>query len=266
MAHQEQRRFVELVNERILTQPRPQKILEVGSYDILGTVRDLFADAKSYIGADLIAGPGVEMVKSGHEIDLESNSLDLALSCECFEHNPYWLETFLNMIRMTRPGGLVVFTCASRGRLEHGTARSGAPMSLGTQSVGWQYYRNLRRSDFEKRVDFIGHFALYRFYYVPASFDLHFFGVKKGGELPKFDLPAFEREVALIRGMERERTRDWSTTKRVLRGAYELPIATAALLLQDRSFQNFALTYIDVRTKAMRKVRSVALRLFGWKI
>jgi len=266
MAHPAQRRFIELVNEHILKQARPRRILEVGSYNVLGTVRDLFPDATSYIGADLIAGPGVDMVKSGHEIDLESNSLDLALSCECFEHNPYWLETFLNMVRMTRPGGLIVFTCASRGRLEHGTARSGARMSLGTQSVGWQYYRNLRQPDFEKRVDLAKHFAIYRFYYIWGSADLYFFGIKKGGELTEFDLPALEREVARIRRGERRRDQPLSAAKRVLWAAYQTPIVGASFFLDDKSFQNFALAYIDVRTDIMRKVRSVAFWLFGWRI
>jgi SAM-dependent methyltransferase len=266
MAHPAQRRFIELVNEHIVKQARPRRILEVGSYNVLGTIRDLFPDATSYIGADLMAGPGVDMVKSGHEIDLESNSLDLALSCECFEHNPYWFETFLNMIRMTRPGGLVVLTCASRGRLEHGTARSGAGMSLGTRSVGWQYYRNLRQSDFEKRADLADHFAIYRFYYIWGSADLYFFGIKKGGELPEFDLPALEREVARIRLVERGRDQPASVTKRVLWAAYQTPIVGASFLLDDKLFQTFALNYIDVRTKVMRKVRSVALRFLGWRI
>lgn len=35
---------------------------------------------------------------------------DITISCNCFEHNPYWRETFLNMHRMTKEGGL----CLSR--------------------------------------------------------------------------------------------------------------------------------------------------------
>jgi SAM-dependent methyltransferase len=254
------------VNEHLLKHARPRRILEIGSYDVNGSVRELFRDWTSYIGADLIAGPGVDIVKSGHEIDLESNSLDLALSCECFEHNPYWLETFQNMIRMTKPGGLVVFTCASPYRLEHGTARSGPLRFSGTQAGGGNYYRNLRRSDFEKRLDLAHIFAIYRFYYIPTSSDLYFFGVKKGGEQREYDLSVFEREVPLIRLMAKERNRHLGLIEKTLRNAYEVPIVVASFILDDKRFQDFALAYIRVRTMGMRKVRTMAMRLMGWRM
>jgi hypothetical protein len=81
------------------------------------------------------------------------------VSTECFEHNPFYLETLVNMIRLTRKGGAVLFTCASRGRGEHGTARTSPDASPGTQTRGWNYYRNLVESDFTSKVDFGAHFA-----------------------------------------------------------------------------------------------------------
>jgi len=257
MAHPEQFRFIALVKEHLLKQAHLQKILEVGSYDVTGTIRALFSESTTYIGADLMAGPGVDLVKSGHEIDIESNSLDLAISCECFEHNPFWFETFQNMIRMTKPGGLVVFTCASRGRLEHGTDRSVATLSPGTSSRGWNYYRNLQQSDFESRMNLADHFTVFRFYFMPTYADLYFFGLKKGGARPEFDLPVFESEVARIRLLERERFEHWGTLKRIVRKLYKMPLVAASLLLDDRRFQNFALIYV--------KLGTMALHLVGWK-
>jgi len=266
MSHPEQRQFIALVNEHLLKHARPGKILEIGSYHVNGSLRDLFQDATSYIGADLIEGPGVDLVKSGHEIDLESNSLDLALSCECFEHNPYWLETFQNMIRMTKPGGLVAFTCASWYRLEHGTSRSGALMSPGTQAGGRNYYRNLRRSDFEKRLELAGIFVIYRFYSIPTYKDLYFVGVKKGGEQREYDLSLFESQVSLIRLLAKERNRRLGLIERTLRNAYDMPLAVAPFILDDQRFQEFALAYIKIRRMAMRKVRTLAMRLKGWRL
>ena len=266
MSHQEQRQFVALANEHLLKHARPRRILEIGSYDVNGSVRELFTDSISYIGADLIEGPGVDLVKSGHEIDLESNSFDLTLSCECFEHNPYWLETFQNMIRMTKPGGLVVFTCASSYRLEHGTARSGALMSPGTQSDGGNYYRNLRRSDFEDRINLADIFVIYRFYYIPTFRDLYFYGVKKGGERREYDLSLFETQVSLIRLMAKERNRRLGPIERTLRNAYDMPILVAPFILDEQRFQGFALAYRKVRSMAMRKVRTLAMGLRGWRI
>src|SRR5215207_8155172 len=116
MAHPQQLRFFSIVKDLFVRPHQPGlKVLEVGSYDISGSVRQHFAGC-DYTGVDLIPGPGVDVVGSGHEIAFDDGSFDLTVSSECFEHNPYWLETFVNMHRMTRPGGLVVFSCASRGR------------------------------------------------------------------------------------------------------------------------------------------------------
>jgi SAM-dependent methyltransferase len=257
MAHPEQVRFIALVKEHLLKQAHPKKILEVGSYDVNGTIRSLFSDSETYLGADLIAGPGVDIAKSGHEIDLESDSLDLALSCECFEHNPYWFETFQNMIRMTKPGGLIAFTCASRGRVEHGTDRSGAELSPGTSSLGWNYYRNLRQSDFESRMDLADHFTIFMFYYMPTYADLYFFGFKKGGEQPELDLPAFESELARIQLMEKERFKHWGVLKHTMKRVYKMPLVAASLILDEKRFQEFALAY--------KKAGRTAMRFVGWK-
>ena len=106
-------------------------------HSVNGSVRPFFQGA-DYIGVDLVAGADVDMVVSGDKVALPDASINLTISCECFEHNPLWLETFINMHRMTKAGGIVVVTCASRGRLEHGTARPpptsrlARPRSVGT--------------------------------------------------------------------------------------------------------------------------------------
>lgn len=258
MAHPEQRRFIELVSRYFFKNARPMRILEVGSYDLNGTVRDFFRDAKTYVGVDLIAGPGVDRVISGHEIDLGSDTLDLAMSCESLQHNPYWFETFQNMTRLTRPGGLVVFTCGSRGRVEMGTRRCATDMSPGTGPRGWDHYMNLQSADFERRMSFADYFSVFRFYYIATHADLYFFGVKKGGAQPEFDLPAFEAEVARIRLMDKERFKDWGGSKRAMRKVTRMPLAAASHLLNEKGFQNFAVRYVKVRDAVMRWV--------GWKM
>jgi SAM-dependent methyltransferase len=258
VAHAEQRRFIELVSLYLFQRNRPMKILEVGSYDVSGTIRDIFKDSTTYIGADLIDGPGVDIVKAGQDIDLESDSLDLTVSCECFEHNPYWLETFNNMVRMTRPGGLIVFSCASRGRVEHGTDRSESRFSPGTASLGWNYYRNLQRTDFERRPNFADAFTLFRFYYLPSHADLFFFGVKKGGEQPDFDLAAFEAEIDEIRLAEKERLKDLGAIKRMVWNAYKMPLVLASSLFNESGFQSFAIRYT--------KAADVAKQWVGWEM
>jgi len=156
------------------------KVLEVGSYDVNGSVRNLFHTTSEYVGVDLDAGPGVDVVAYGHEVDHEDGTYDAALSGECFEHDQHWAATFENMIRMTRPGGLVAFTCASRGRPEHGTTRSDAVLSPGTQAQGLDHYRNLTAKDFEDCLPLSSLFSEFRFWYMPLAFDVYFAGVRTG--------------------------------------------------------------------------------------
>jgi len=179
MAHPQQLCFVSTLAQNLTQDYTRVKILEIGSYNVNGSIRDFFVGS-DYIGTDLTDGPGVDFVSDGHLIDHGDNTYDITISCECFEHNPYWLETFLNMYRMTKEGGIVVFTCATRGRLEHGTRRTSPGFSPGTQDVGWDYYSNLEERDFTNRICFDDLFDSYLFLTNKNSHDLYFVGTKTG--------------------------------------------------------------------------------------
>ena len=179
MAHFEQRAFVVDLKSKYQNYFIGKKVLDIGSLNINGTMRDFFEDC-DYTGLDIDEGPGVDVVCQGQEYDAPDNYFDVACSAECFEHNPYWLETFQNMIRMCRKGGLVFFTCATEGRAEHGTERSSPDSSPFTVNLGWSYYRNLTEKDFTDAMNFDDYFSSYGFKVNPQSFDLYFWGVKKG--------------------------------------------------------------------------------------
>src|SRR5437763_626500 len=185
MSHAEQHGFFAAVADVNRSLISGAKVLEIGSYDVNGSVRSLFAAADEYVGVDLREGPGVDRVGFGHEIDSPDASYDVTLSSECFEHDPCWRETFVNMLRMTRPGGLVAFSCASVGRPEHGTTRTDKTDSPGTQSLGLDYYRNLTAADFGE-FPLTSMFSRWRFWYLPTHFDLYFVGAKAGDTSVRF--------------------------------------------------------------------------------
>jgi SAM-dependent methyltransferase len=165
VSHKEQTDFVAAVKDKYPEFFAGKRVLEVGSLNINGTVRDFFADC-DYVGCDLGEGPGVDIVCAGQDLDFPDNSFDTVCSCECFEHNPAYKETFRNMVRMLKPGGLLFFTCATTGRPEHGTKRT----TPGDAPFCGDYYQNLVASDFDI-TGLTGEFST-------LKTDLRFYGTK----------------------------------------------------------------------------------------
>ena len=180
MSHQEQREYVQRLKEGFPDFFSSKRVLEIGSLDINGSLRSFFTNC-DYIGIDVGEGPGVDIVCQGQEYDAPDKSYDVVCSAECFEHNPYWLETFKNMIRLCKSDGLIFFTCASDGRSEHGTTRTSPADSPLTVGIGWDYYKNLNVFDFVSEINFYDYFSWYGFEYRNNSGhpDLYFFGITK---------------------------------------------------------------------------------------
>ena len=178
MAHLQQAQFVDNLRLKLPGYFKNTKVLEIGSLNINGSVRSFF-EGCDYIGIDLEEGPGVDIVCAGQDFQAPLQSFDVVCSLECFEHNPFWLETFVNMARLCRPGGLIFFTCATTGRPEHGTARTTPQDSPFTVNAGWDYYRNLTERDFRQQIYFDALFQ-YSYFSVGASTrDLYFYGKMK---------------------------------------------------------------------------------------
>lgn len=179
MAHYQQLEFVRVVKNALPSYFSGTSVLEVGSWDVSGSVRQHFSNC-NYVGADITSGPGIDLVCQGQDIEMPTGTFDVVITCECFEHNPFWVETFVNMTRMLKSGGLFILSCAAPGRIEHGTARRRADASLTASFGAPDYYRNLGESDFRRRFNLDNHFESFGF--VPSRYcsDLYFVAVKKG--------------------------------------------------------------------------------------
>ena len=173
MAHRQQFDFVKGVAHLHPNNFHNAKVLEVGSLDINGSVRQFFTDC-DYIGIDLGEGKGVDVVCQGQEYDAPTDTFDTIISCECFEHNPDWVLTFVNMYRMTKPGGLIVMSCATTGRGEHGTKRT-SPQDA---PFCGDYYMNLTEQDFVERFKLENMFSTFQFSIGHETKDLYFYGIK----------------------------------------------------------------------------------------
>jgi len=181
MAHSEQAEFFTEVRTHYPASFTKSKVLEVGSLDINGSVRDLFANCQ-YTGVDLQLGPGVDLACQGQLVEFPTGHFDTTISAECLEHNPFWRETVANMLRMTRPGGLVLISCATTGRFEHGTTRTNPDASPFTSAEKWDYYQNLTAGDLESSLNLDGWLSDWSSWVNFVSRDLYFVGLRHGGE------------------------------------------------------------------------------------
>jgi len=175
MAHPEQQQWFQQTHQQLPQYFQNQRVLEVGSMNLNGTVRDYFTNSE-YLGIDLGPGPGVDLVANGDDY-LKPAAYSVVISTESFEHNPTWQKTFDNMITNCAAGGLIIFTCASTGRPEHGT-RATTP-SDSPYTCDNNYYKNLTVRDFVTHWDFDAIFQHYRWGYNHRPGDLYFWGIKR---------------------------------------------------------------------------------------
>jgi len=91
-----------------------KKILDVGSYDVNGTVKPIFEKGQ-YVGLDMEAGPNVDVVGVSHNIPFEENEFDIVVSTSCFEHDDMFWISFQEMCRVLKPGGYMYINAPSNG-------------------------------------------------------------------------------------------------------------------------------------------------------
>lgn len=92
------------------------RILDVGSADVNGTLRQFAGPDFDYVGLDLESGPGVDVViKPQASFPFEDESFDLVVATSVLEHDPAFWQTFLEMCRVARDGGFVYVNAPSNG-------------------------------------------------------------------------------------------------------------------------------------------------------
>ena len=122
------------------------------------------------------------------------------------------------MFNVLNDDGVLIFTCASRGRIEHGTKRSNPENPL-TEN----YYRNLNERDFRKNFKLDSLFSKYFFFYNIYSFDLYFIGAKNLKNT-NLNLKKIKMETKEIKNLKKE-----LSIKRII----------YSHILPDKTFQNF---------------------------
>ena len=182
--------FCEKMRDRFPQHFQNKKVLDIGSLNLNGTNKYLFTNCE-YQGLDLMEGDNVDIVSNAKDYDCPDNYYDTIISTEVFEHDMYYPETIQNIMRILKPGGCFIFTCASGEREEHGTLRTTETLApfLKFQTEEWQnYYKNLNENDIKSINNFNKIFKYKYFEYGEQDgkiVDLYFFGIKKDEKLEK---------------------------------------------------------------------------------
>jgi len=197
MAHKQQKDFIERTKQKFPKTFINKKVLNIGSFIVNSGEIEYFTDCE-IIGLDIGPGPGVDVICSAHEYNKPDDTFDAIISCECWEHNPFYKESILNAIRMLKSGGAFIFTCATTGRPVHGTfSQDKIDQSKGQTLQGntfdkwitmpnvsredWdnEYYRNVTEKDVRSFLDLDDIFSEYCFEVNDEHHDLYFYGIKK---------------------------------------------------------------------------------------
>jgi SAM-dependent methyltransferase len=96
----------------------PSSILEIGSYNVNGTLRDFQPKGSTWLGVDLEPGPGVDLViENTSELPFADESFEYVVASSVFEHDPIFWKTFSEMIRVLKPGGCIYINSPSNGMI-----------------------------------------------------------------------------------------------------------------------------------------------------
>jgi SAM-dependent methyltransferase len=91
-------------------------IIELGAMNVNGTLRDACPETATYIGLDIEAGAGVDIVIQPHApLPISSEVADIVIASSVFEHDMYFWETFLEMVRIAKPQGVLYINTPSNG-------------------------------------------------------------------------------------------------------------------------------------------------------
>lgn len=92
------------------------RVIEIGSQDINGTLRDVSPTSFEYIGVDFVAGKGVDVILDDpYKLPFDSGYADIVLSSSCFEHSEMFWIVFLEILRVLKPKGLFYLNVPSNG-------------------------------------------------------------------------------------------------------------------------------------------------------
>jgi len=96
---------------------KPATIIEIGSQDLNGSLKDCTSENHKYIGFDFQEGKNVDVVlQDAYSLPLEDNSVDICITSSCFEHSEFFWLVVLEIFRVLKPDGIFYMNAPSNGK------------------------------------------------------------------------------------------------------------------------------------------------------
>jgi SAM-dependent methyltransferase len=91
-------------------------LLDLGSQDVNGSLRDVCPTDAQYIGVDFVEGGGVDItLKDPYCLPFSDNSIDIVVSSSCFEHSEMFWILFMEVLRILKKTGIFYLNVPSNG-------------------------------------------------------------------------------------------------------------------------------------------------------
>jgi SAM-dependent methyltransferase len=99
--------------------PDMSSVLEIGSFDVNGSLKSVKPQAAEWVGVDIEDGPGVDIVvPPGAKLPFPDAHFDLVVATSVFEHDPAFWNTLAEMARVVKKSGFL-YICAPSNGLVH---------------------------------------------------------------------------------------------------------------------------------------------------
>lgn len=103
---------------RSFPETQPVTVLDIGSQNVNGSLKDACPPRFKYIGVDFVPGKGVDVVLTDpYALPFESGTADIVVSSSCFEHSEMFWVVFLEVMRVLKPRGLFYLNAPSNGMI-----------------------------------------------------------------------------------------------------------------------------------------------------
>jgi SAM-dependent methyltransferase len=111
------KRFFDVYSQPFLESVEPTKVVEIGSQDVNGSIRQCSPSTFQYIGVDFVEGKGVDvLLDDPYTLPFEDKSVSIVVSSSCLEHSEFFWLLYLEMLRILKDDGILYINVPSNGQ------------------------------------------------------------------------------------------------------------------------------------------------------